>query len=87
MIEWDIEELAYRAMGKTAEEAENEVNNGDIDLALDDKYEISFDQYCKIVKDLLPFTPQIQGGISGDLYHAFVDIKESRAIVKGKVVV
>ena len=81
-IEWDIEELAYRAMGKTEEEAEKAVNDGDIDEAIFEKYEISFEQYSKIVKDLLPFTPQIQGGITGELFHAFVDVKQKRAIVK-----
>ena len=81
-IEWDIEELAYRAMGKTDEETGNEINNGDIDEAIYEKYETDFDTYCKIVKDLLPFTPQIKAGISGNIFHAFVDAKESRAIVK-----
>ena len=83
-IEWDIEELAYRAMGKTDDEASEEINDGDIDNALYERYEVSFEQYSDIVKDLLPFTPQIQGGITGELFHAFVDIKQQRAIVKGK---
>ena len=81
-MDWDIEELAYRAMGKTEEEAEKAVNDGDIDEALYEKYEISFEQYRDIVKDLLPFTPQIKAAISGTLFHAFVDVKQSRAIVK-----
>ena len=81
-IEWDIEELAYRAMGKTEEEAEKAINDGDIDEAIFEKYEISFEQYSQIVKDLLPFTPHIQGGITGNLFHAFVDVKQQRAIVK-----
>jgi hypothetical protein len=29
-IEWDIEELAYRAMGKTDKQAEEAINDGDI---------------------------------------------------------
>ena len=81
-MDWDIEELAYRAMGKTEEEAEKAINDGDIDEALYEKYEISFEQYRAIVKDLLPFTPQIKAAISGTLFHAFVDVKQSRAIVK-----
>ena len=82
MIEWDIEELAYRAMGKTEEETENEINNGDIDIAIYDKYEIEFDAYCKIVKDLLPFTQIVNSALSGKQFHAFVDNEQKRAIVK-----
>ena len=81
-IEWDIEELAYRAMGKTEDEAEKAIDNGDIDEAIFEKYEINFEQYSQIVKDLLPFTPQIQGVISGELCHAFVDVKQQRILVK-----
>lgn len=81
-IDWDIEELAYRVMGKSEDETETAINTGDIDDAIFEKYEINFDQYCKIVKDLLPFTPQIKAGISGDIFHAFVDTKACRAIVK-----
>ncbi|MTI13818.1 hypothetical protein [Sansalvadorimonas verongulae] len=84
-IEWDIEELAYRAMGKTEEETEQAINDGDIDEALHGKYQVSFEQFSKIVKDLLPFTPQVQAGITGELFHAFVDVKAQRAIVKGQV--
>lgn len=81
-MDWDIEELAYRAMGKTEEETDKAINEGDIDEALHEKYEISFEQYSKIVKDLLPFTPLVQAGISGTLFHAFVDVKQQRAILK-----
>ncbi len=83
-IDWEIEELAYMAMGKSEEETEEEINNGDIDDAIYEKYDISFDQYCDIVKDLLPFTPKIQTSISGNVSHAFVIEKDGhgRAIVK-----
>ena len=82
-MDWDIEELAYRAMGRTEEEAEKAINDSeDIDDALYEKYEVSFEQYKEIVKDLLPFTPQIKAAVSGTLFHAFVDVKQSRAIVK-----
>lgn len=81
-IEWDIEELAYRAMGKTNEQAEAAINDGDIDQAIFDKYEISFEQYCEVVKDLLPFTPAVKAGLSGKAFHAFVDAERQCAIVK-----
>lgn len=81
-MDWEIEELAYRAMGKTEEEMEDAVNNGDIDEALFEKYEVSFDQYCTIVEDLLPFTPKLEYALSGTKSHAFIDCEEGRAIVK-----
>lgn len=81
-IEWDIEELAYRAMGQTEEQAEKSINEGDIDQAIFDKYGVDFEPYCKIVKDLLPFTPRVKAGISGDIFNAFVDMDANRMIVK-----
>lgn len=83
-IEWDIEELAYRAMGKTQEQAEEEINNGDIDDAIHAKYEVSFESYCAIIKDLAPFLPKVQSSLSGETFAAFVDSEENRAIVKFK---
>jgi hypothetical protein len=56
-IEWGIEELAYRAGGKTEDETEAAINDGDIDEFIYEKYEIDFDTYFKIVQDLIPFTP------------------------------
>jgi len=79
---WDIEELAYRAIGKTDEEAEKEINNGDIEQAVYDKYECSFETYCSIVNDLLKFTPLVSSPLTGKNYHAFVDTEQHRVIVK-----
>jgi len=86
-IEWEIEELAYMAMGKTEDETEDAINNGDIDDAIFEKYNISFEQYCDIIKDIMPFTPKVQAGISGKLFHAFVveNNGAGRAIVKQEV--
>ena len=81
-IDWDIEELAYRAMGMDEEDAELAINDGDVDEALYEKYEVSFEHYCMIVKDLLPFTRPMKAAISGEMFHAFVDNEQSRAIVK-----
>ncbi len=81
-IDWEIEELAYRAMGKTDDEAEKEINDGDIDQAIYDKYECSFETYCDIVKDLIKFTPKVSSCLSGKSFHAFVDTEQQRAIVK-----
>jgi len=54
---WDVEELAYRAMGNTSEETDKQINDGDIDEAIFDKYDCSFETYCQIVEDLIKFTP------------------------------
>jgi hypothetical protein len=81
-IEWDIEELAYRAMGETEEGAEEQINEGDIDQAIYNKYKTDFETYCKIVKDLLPFTQIVKSPLSGNTFHAFVDNQQQRAIVK-----
>ncbi len=80
---WDTEELALRATGLSSEEADKAINDHvDIDDVLYEAYEISFEQYQKIVADLLPFTPLVSSPMSGKNYHAFVDTKEQRAIIK-----
>ena len=83
---WEIEELAHRAMGKTDTQADQAISDGvDIDEELGNKYGVDFEQYCKIVNDLLPFTPLIQTAITGGLYHAFVDAEQTRSIIRRKV--
>lgn len=82
----DIEELAYRAMGKTEDETEQLINdNNDVNNELHARYEVNFEQYCKIVKDLLKFTPLVRTALTDTLVHAFVDEKASRTIVKGAI--
>lgn len=83
-IEWDIEELAGYAMGKSEDEVEDMINNFTTDDELFEKYKIDLERYSAIVKDLLPFTPKVQAGITKDLYHAFV--VGIRMIVKQKIV-
>ena len=83
MIEdWEIEELAYRAMGKSEKETEEQLENGNIDNALDEKYDCNFETYCDIVKDLIKFTPLVASPLTDTEFHAFVDVKQQRAIVK-----
>ena len=82
MNTWDIEELAYRAMGKTEEQTEDAIDNGDIDEAVYEKYDCSFDTYCQIVNDLIKFTPLVESPLTGTKFHAFVDVEQQRAIVK-----
>ncbi len=85
-IEWEIEELAYRAMGKTEEQTDEAINNGDIADAVFEKYETSFEIYCEIVKDLLPFTPKVKSALSNESFNAFVDPNEPRCIVRSKAI-
>jgi len=79
--EFDIEDLFYHALGKTEEEVEDLLNEGDIEEEMSKKYNISFEQYCDIVIDLLPFTVPFLG-LDKNQYHAFVDHEKRRAIVK-----
>lgn len=83
-LDWDIEELAGYAIGKTEREVESMINNSAIDDCLYEKYGVDFETYLAIVKDLLPLTPQVQAGISGNKFHAFVLVKEQRMVVKQK---
>lgn len=84
-LEWDIEELAGYVLGKSEEKVEEMINNSNTDDELNEKYGVDFDTYCSIVKDLLPFTPTVQAGLSGDHFNAFVIAKEQRMIVKQPV--
>lgn len=70
---WDVEELAYRAMGYSENETDDFINaNNDIDETLYDKYEISLEQYEKIVKDLIKFTPIMTTVITKKKVHVFM---------------
>lgn len=80
-IEWDIEELACKVCGKSEEETDQIINDGSIDDLLVDKYEISFELYCQIIKDLLPFTVPVKTSF-GNVFRGFVE--DGRLIVKEK---
>ena len=86
MNEYDVEELAYRAIGKTEKETEEALNreDGAIDELLYEKYECTFDSYIKIVEDLLKFTMPITSPLTQEEFYAFVDNEKRRAIVKKK---
>lgn len=44
----------------------------ELEEKLYDKYEISFENFCKLIEDLIKFTPVIQTAITKDWCHAFV---------------
>lgn len=73
MIDWDIEELACLACGLTEEQKDEAINDSEVDDVLFKKYEVDFQTYAKIVKDLVKFTPVITTAISGSLVQGFVN--------------
>lgn len=81
-LEWDIEELAGYVLGESEERIDELINDGEIHELLAKKYGVDFDTYYEIVKDLLPFTPKVQAGISGGKYHAFLHPTKPVMIVK-----
>ena len=87
MNEWDIEELAYRAMGKSEDEADAAIDDDemDVDDALYEKYGCDFETYQKIVEDLIKFTPIVESALTKTKFHAFVDVEKQRAILKLEV--
>lgn len=82
---YDAEELACNILGMDYDEIVNEGRENEIEDSLYEKFEIGMEQFCDIVKALLPFTPMVKAGLSGDMYHAFVNEKEGVMIVKQKV--
>jgi len=83
-LEWEIEELACLACGKSEEETDNIINSACVDDMLYEKYEVSFDQYFAIVKDLIKFTSitetallktKCQGFINGNEFIVKQEIK------------
>lgn len=82
---YDAQELACAILGMDYDELVDEGRDSEIEDALYEKFEIDMEQFCDIVKALLPFTPKVKAGLSGDVYHAFVNEKEGVMIVKQKV--
>lgn len=82
---YDAQELACAILGMDCDELVNEGRDSEIEDSLYEKFEIGMEQFCDIVKALLPFTPTVKAGMSGDMYHAFVNEKEGVMIVKQKV--
>ncbi|EJL6420001.1 TPA: hypothetical protein SLZ57_003512 [Vibrio cholerae] len=69
----DIEMLAGAALGLTEEQTENIINDDeDFDSPLLEKFGVDLEQFGDIAQALLPFTPTVQSGLSGVVYHAFV---------------
>lgn len=82
---YDAQDLACAILGMDYDEIVNEGRESEIEDALYEKFEIGMEQFCDIVKALLPFTPTVKAKMSGDMYHAFVNEKDGVMIVKQKV--
>jgi hypothetical protein len=78
----EIEELAGHVLGKSEEEIEEGINDGTLTDELEQKYGVDFHLYSEIVKDLLPFTPVVKAGLTGDHYHAFVVLDQPRGMAR-----
>ena len=79
---WDVQELACAVLGLNYDELVDDGKEDVIDNAIYDKFDISMEQFYDIVKALLPFTPAVKAGLSGEWYHAFVNEKEGLMLVK-----
>lgn len=86
MMYYEAQELACAILGLNYDDLVDEGRENEIDEALYVKFGIDMDQFVNIVEALLPFTPIVQAGLTGNKYHAFVNEKEGLMIVKQKVV-
>ena len=82
---YDAQKLACAILGVNYDDLVDEGRENEIEEALYEKFEIDMENFIKIVEALLPFTPVVQAGLTGNKYHAFVNEKESLMIVKQKV--
>lgn len=82
----EVQELACAILGLNYDDLVDEGRESEIEEKLYEKFEISMEQFFNIVEALLPYTPIVQAGISGNKYHAFVNEKECLMIVKQQVV-
>ena len=84
---YEIQELALYAMGKTEEEVDSILNDGDPEDCIYDHFDVDYEQFAKIVRALLPFTPVVESAVTKEHYHAFMrkDGDYSIAIIKEPV--
>ncbi|MCL2656111.1 MAG: hypothetical protein FWD62_01610 [Betaproteobacteria bacterium] len=69
IIDWhDIEDLAKLITGLHEESDYN-----DVEVALENKLNIGFDQFCAVVEALVPYTIPARAAISGDVFKGFVN--------------
>ena len=84
MTYYEVQELACAICGLDYDTLVDEGREDEIEDALYEKFGISIEQFSAVAEALLPFTPVVEAGISGTLYHAFVNDKEGVMIAKRK---
>ena len=86
---WDeIEELACLMLGKDYDSIINNYDESTIERMFYDRYDVPLEDFERILKDLIKFTPSWKSPITGEMYQGFV-ISENdkglmRAIIKEK---
>lgn len=76
----DVEELYFVSKGMSEDDVDAEINKGSIDDHLAEDYGISFENYARIVNDLIKMAPIVESALQGKPYHAFVI--ENRMVAK-----
>jgi hypothetical protein len=75
---WDVENLAAAMMGM-----DENTDSDSIEDALEDRFDVSFTSYQKIVEALIPFTVSAKAAINGEQFRGFV--KDGAFICKAAV--
>ena len=84
----DFQELACVILGLNYDELVDNGEEGEIDNALYDKFEITMEQFCDLVKALLPLTMPQRSILTKEWHYCFgkdEGIGMWRAIIKMKV--
>ena len=82
MSYYEIQELACAVCGLDYDTLVDEGREDEIENTLYEKLNVDIEQFGDVVKALLPFTPCVKAGLSGTIYHAFVNEKEGIMIIK-----
>lgn len=85
---YDFQELACVILGLDYDKLVDNDEEGEIDNALYDRFEISMEQFCDLVKALLPLTMPQQSTLTKEWHYCFgkdEGIGLWRAIIKMKV--
>lgn len=67
----ELQELACAMLGWDCDEVFDSGREDEIEVALADKFGISYEQLGDIVKALLPLTSPLQSEMTGKYYHVF----------------
>lgn len=72
--DFEVEVLAGHLLGKSEDEVEEMLDrdDGTLDELLFEKYNVEFEQFYKLINDLIKFTPIVSSGLTGSRFHAFV---------------